>query len=109
MVVAQRPQQRHRQTTPLPCSSYMSLFKLFNRDTQFFDLLENGASEALNGAVCLRKLLDALGSSATETLLGDLAQSRRKHKGIANATTQGIIAVFVTPIDREDIEELSGN
>ena len=87
----------------------MSLFKLFNRDTQFFDLLEKGAAEARNGAVCLRKLLDALGSASTETLLLDLAQSRRKHKTIANATTQGVIAVFVTPIDREDIEDLSGN
>ena len=87
----------------------MSLFKIFNRDTQFFDLLEQGAAEALNGATCLRKLLDALGNGATEALLADLAQSRRKHKGAANATTHAIIAVFVTPIDREDIEDLSGN
>ena len=87
----------------------MSLFKFFSRDTQFFDLLENGAAEAHNGATCLRKLLDALGNGATETLLGDLAQSRRKHKRIANETTEAVIRVFVTPIEREEIEELSGN
>ena len=87
----------------------MALFKIFNRDTQFFDLLENGASEALVGAQSLRKLLAALGHGATETLLGDIAQSRRKHKRIANETTEAILRVFVTPIEREDIEELSAD
>jgi uncharacterized protein len=87
----------------------MSLFKIFHRDTQFFDLLENGAVEAHKGAICLRKLLDALGNGATETLLSDLAQSRRKHKRVANETTEAIMRVFVTPIEREDIAELSGN
>lgn len=87
----------------------MALFKIFNRDTQFFDLLENGASETVVGAQSLRKLLAALGNGATETLLGDIAQSRRKHKRIANETTEAILRVFVTPIEREDIEELSAD
>jgi uncharacterized protein Yka (UPF0111/DUF47 family) len=85
----------------------MSLFKLFTRDTQFFDLLERGAEEARNGATTLRKLLEALGQGSTETLSADLAQSRRKHKKIANETSESITRVFVTPIEREDIEGLS--
>ena len=85
----------------------MAIFRIFNRDTQFFDLLESGAAEAQTGATCLRKLLAALGNGATETLLGDLAQSRRKHKRIAQEITEGITRVFVTPIEREDIEAVS--
>src|SRR5687768_5815877 len=85
----------------------MALFKIFNRDTQFFDLLENGAAEARNGATCLRKLLDALGNGATETLLEDLAQSRRKHKRISNEITEAVVRVFVTTIEREDIDDRS--
>ena len=85
----------------------MSLINIFGRDTRFFDYLENGAAEARNSATVLTRLLTQLGSSSTETTLGDLAQSRRKHKRIANETTEAVTRVFVTPIDREDIERLS--
>jgi uncharacterized protein len=85
----------------------MALFSFFYRDTRFFDLLENGAREALNGATSLRKLLAALGNGATETILGDLAQSRRKHKRVANEVTEALTQSFMTPLDREDIETLS--
>ncbi len=85
----------------------MSLINIFGRDTRFFDYLENGAAEARNSASVLARLLTQLGSSSTDTTLGDLAQSRRKHKRIANETTEAVTKVFVTPIDREDIERLS--
>jgi uncharacterized protein len=85
----------------------MSIFNIFGRDTQFFDLLESGAREAHNGAMALNKLLAALGNVNVETLLGDLAQSRRRHKAIVKETTQAVTHVFVTPIEREDIEALS--
>ena len=85
----------------------MSFLRFFNRDTSFFDNLENGAREALNGATTMRKLLQALGNGPTETLLGDLAQCRRKHKRIANEVSEALIQTFMTPLDREDIETLS--
>src|SRR5688500_6505914 len=85
----------------------MSFLRFFNRDTSFFDHLENGAREALNGATTMRKLLQALGSGPTETLLADLAQCRRKHKRIANEVSGALIQAFMTPLDREDIEMLS--
>ena len=87
----------------------MSLLNFFNRDTRFFDLLEHGAREALNGATAMRKLVPALGNGATETILGDLSQSRRKHKRVANEVTEALTQVFMTPLDREDIETLSNS
>ena len=85
----------------------MSLFNFFGRDTQFFDLLESSATEAHNSAAVLQKLHSTLGSANIETLLGDLAQARRKHKRVAQDITTAVIKVFVTPIEREDIESLS--
>jgi uncharacterized protein len=85
----------------------MSIFKIFTRDTQFFDLLESSAREAHNGAVALNKLLAALGNTNVETLLSDLSQSRRRHKSIVQETTQAVTQIFVTPIEREDIEALN--
>lgn len=85
----------------------MALFDIFARDTQFFTMLEEGAAQAHYGAGALVRLLAALGNGATETILGDLAQSRRKHKRISNETTEALTRVFVTPIEREDIELLS--
>jgi uncharacterized protein len=87
----------------------MALLNFFHRDTRFFDLLENGAQEALAGATAMRKLLVALGNGVTETILGDLAQSRRKHKRVANEISESLTRVFMTPLDREDIETLSNS
>ena len=53
------------------------------------------------------KLVAAIGSSPTEALLGDIAQSRRRAKHFATETTEALTKVFNTPLDREDIEALS--
>ncbi len=87
----------------------MPLINFFGRDMRFFDLLESSAAEAREGASCLAKLLTALGNNPTETLLGDLAQSRRKHKRITAEISEALTKVFMTPLDREDIEALSGS
>lgn len=85
----------------------MALINFFGRDMRFFDLLETSASEAKVGATLLTKIANTLGNGPTETLLGDIAQSRRKHKRIATEISEALTKVFMTPIDREDIENLS--
>jgi hypothetical protein len=87
----------------------MALINFFGRDMRFFDLLETSAAEARVGAGLLNKLATTLGNGATETLLGDIAQSRRKHKRIATEISEELTKVFMTPIDREDIENLSSS
>ncbi len=80
---------------------------IFGRDKRFFELLENGALAARESATIVNKLLAAVGHGPTETLLGDLAQSRRKHKRIAQEISEELTKVFATPLEREDIEALS--
>jgi uncharacterized protein Yka (UPF0111/DUF47 family) len=87
----------------------MGIFSFFDRDTRFYDLLEQSAAEALNGAVLLGKLQATIGSEFIDTLLGDVAQSRRKHKRITNDIGELMTKVFITPIDREDIGAISGS
>jgi len=84
-----------------------ALQRIFGRDTKFYDLLEASAAEARNSASILTELVPQLGSTMNEQMLGDLAQARRKHKGISQRTTEELCRNFVTPLEREDIEALS--
>ncbi|AHF89774.1 phosphate transport regulator related to PhoU [Opitutaceae bacterium TAV1] len=84
-----------------------SLKSLFGKDEKFYDLLEASAEEAL---VSTRLLATYLKRSESFTSAGDLddfIQSRRKDKRITQQITEELCKTFVTPIEREDIEELS--
>jgi uncharacterized protein Yka (UPF0111/DUF47 family) len=87
----------------------MPLINFFGRDMRFFDLLETSAAEAKTGAGLLTKLAAILGNGMVDTLMGDIAHSRRKHKSVTLEISQELTKVFMTPIDREDIENLSSS
>ena len=87
----------------------LSLKKLLGKEEKFFDLLEAGAEEAkvsvtLFGAA-LREL--SAGSSPADLPLDEFIQARRKEKRIRDQMTEELSRTFVTPLEREDIEELS--
>ena len=84
-----------------------SLLGLIGRDTKFYDLLEASAAEAQNSAGIVVKLTALIGKGSIDEIKGDLDQSRRKHKRLSQETTEALTKVFVTPIEREDIEALS--
>src|SRR5690349_4165082 len=85
-----------------------ALQRIFGRDTKFYDLLEAGAAAAAQSASILVGLLPKLsGNSACVDVLTELALARRKHKRISQDTTEELCKNFVTPLEREDIEELS--
>ncbi len=86
----------------------MSAFqRLFGRDNKFYRLLEASAAEAQAGAVALGRLVTGLNQGPIDTILGDIDQSRRKHKRISQEITEALFQTFVTPLEREDIEALS--
>jgi len=84
-----------------------ALQRIFGRDTRFFDLLEAGAAEAKLSASILVALLPKLAGNPPNEVLSELAQTRRKHKRISQQTTEELCKNFVTPLEREDIEDLS--
>ncbi|MDB6175296.1 MAG: phosphate transport regulator [Chthoniobacteraceae bacterium] len=84
-----------------------ALHRLFGRDDRFFQLLEQSAAEAKNGASHLARVVAQIGHGSIDEAMGDLAQSRRKHKRISQETTEELCNKFATPLEREDIETLS--
>lgn len=86
----------------------MSLIqRFFGRDDKFFQLLESSAAEAQNGASILVRVLDQIGKGPVDETMGQVAQSRRKHKRISQDITELLCKEFATPLEREDIEALS--
>ena len=81
--------------------------KLFGKDQKFYDLLEASAEESLTSAKLLASFLQRIESHRGSTDLDDFIQSRRKDKKINNRITEELCRTFVTPLDREDIEQLS--
>jgi hypothetical protein len=86
-----------------------ALKKLFGRDFRFFDLLDASAAEAHTSAELLLKLTTQFGTPEEETTLADIVQSRRRHKKHSQGITQELCRTFITPLEREDIEELSNS
>lgn len=84
-----------------------SLKKLFGKDDKFFDLLEEGADAANTSVTLLGTYLQRLAAGAPPSNLDDFVQSRRKEKRVRHEMTEALSKTFVTPLEREDIEELS--
>lgn len=80
---------------------------LFGKDDKFFDLLEAGAQEARTSVNLLSRYLQALSNGGPPANLDEFVQSRRKEKRIRHQMTEELSKTFVTPLEREDIEELS--
>src|SRR4051812_45147382 len=80
---------------------------ILGHDTRFFDLLEIGTAEARTASTTLVRLLEQLGRAPVEDTLHDLGLLRRKHKRTTQELTELLTREFHTPLDREDIEELS--
>ncbi len=80
---------------------------LFGKDDKFFDLLEAGAEEAKTSVNLLSRYLKALSNGGPPANLDEFVQSRRKEKRIRHQMTEELSKTFVTPLEREDIEELS--
>ncbi len=84
-----------------------SLKKLLGKDDRFFDLLESAAEEARTSVELFSRYLQSLASGGIPPNVDDFIHTRRKEKRIRHEMTAALSRTFVTPIDREDLEELS--
>lgn len=84
-----------------------ALKKLFGKDEKFYDLLEASAAEAQSSTRLLADYLKALAATGKPADLDNFIQSRRKDKRITQQITEELCRTFVTPLEREDIENLS--
>ncbi len=82
----------------------ISLAKLFGKSDRFFELLDASAKSAFQSIEELERLLT---QSNGQIALAELAITRRNEKKIAQTISEELVNVFVTTLDREDIESLS--
>src|SRR5256885_11107034 len=84
-----------------------SIQKLIGRDEKFYDLLEGSAQQADTSVHHLIELLRKLEQHDTPENLEQFAHSRREDKRITQELTEQLSKTFVTPLEREDIQELA--
>lgn len=82
----------------------ISLAKLFGKSDRFFELLASSAKSAHQSIEALARLLQESNGAIS---LADLAVARRNEKKTAEIISEELVKVFVTALDREDIEALS--
>jgi uncharacterized protein len=82
----------------------ISLAKLFGKSDRFFELLASSAKSAHQSIEALARLLQ---ESKGNLDLSELAAARRNEKKNAETISEDLVKVFVTTLDREDIEALS--
>lgn len=81
-----------------------SLAKLFGKSDRFFELLSASAKSAHQSIEALSRLLSEADDNVT---LAELAVARRNEKKNAETISEELVKVFVTALEREDIEALS--
>src|SRR5213075_2834727 len=84
-----------------------SIQKLLGREEKFYDLLEASAQQADTSVHQLIELLQKLEQHDTPENLEQFAHSRREDKRITQELTEQLSKTFVTPLEREDIQELA--
>ncbi|MEI6176403.1 MAG: pit accessory protein [Verrucomicrobiota bacterium] len=82
----------------------ISLASLFGKSDRFFELLSASAKSAHQSIEALARLLK---ESDGNISLAELSVARRNEKKNAETISEELVKVFVTALDREDIEELS--
>lgn len=82
----------------------ISIAKLFGKSDRFFELLSNSAKSAHQSIEALSRLLKESNGNVS---LAELAVARRNEKKNAETISEELVKVFITALEREDIEALS--
>lgn len=82
----------------------ISFQRILGREDEFCELLEASAKQACHAVDALKNVLKRHELSPT---LHEFADARSKDKKITEEISERLIATFVTPMEREDIEALA--
>jgi len=82
----------------------ISFQRLLGREDQFFGLLEASAQECVRSVEALRQIVSRPGEKPS---LEVFVEARRRDKEVTQKLEEMLIHTFVTPIEREDLEELA--
>jgi hypothetical protein len=82
----------------------ISIASLFGKSDRFFDLLSASAKSAHQSIEALARMLQDTNGNVS---LAELAVARRNEKKNAETISEELVKVFITALEREDIEALS--
>jgi len=82
----------------------ISIASLFGKSDRFFDLLSASAKSAHQSIEALARMLQDTNANVS---LAELAVARRNEKKNAETISEELVKVFITALEREDIEALS--
>jgi uncharacterized protein len=85
----------------------ISIGRILGHAEKFFDLLEASAQQADSSVHHLVDLLGRLQDNESPQDLAKFAESRREDKRITQELTEQLSKTFITPLEREDIQELA--
>ena len=80
-----------------------SLQTIFGKGDLFYGLLNTAAEAAVQSAKALEHLLE---DPSTEAALTEFRIAREREKQVSAQISQALVDIFVTPLEREDIEAL---
>ena len=87
----------------------ISIGRFLGHDQRFYDLLEASAQQADTSVHHLVDLLARIDNKGSTPDLAAFAQSRREDKRITQELTEELTKTFITPLEREDIQELAAS
>ena len=87
----------------------ISIGRFLGHDAKFYDLLEASAQQADTSVHHLVDLLDKIDNNDSQRNLAAFAESRREDKRITQQLTEELTKTFITPLEREDIQELAAS
>lgn len=82
---------------------------LLPREDKFFNLMRALAEQAETGAVLLKKFTEATDGPARATIGAQIAACKAEAKRLSAQITKEVSLSFITPFDREDIQEFSAH
>jgi uncharacterized protein len=82
-----------------------SLQTIFGKGDQFFSLLEQSAQAGLDSAKAVTRLVK---NHSDDVSLSEFSAARAREKTLFDRIGQELVDTFVTALEREDIEALSG-
>lgn len=83
-----------------------SLQTIFGKGDKFYGLLESSANAARRSASALTEFL--AGGAGSGASLDEFRLARQREKKVAAEISEALVNTFVTALEREDIEALSG-
>lgn len=86
-----------------------SLAKIFPREEKFYNLLTELSTLAGLSARHLKTYVDSTSAAERETASAALHSVREQAKRVSSETTRELCISFITPFDREDIQDFTNN